>query len=132
MMYVGFFRELVRDENEAYSRSIHEAIRQRGSYPAESVAQYIDNGHPILDVMEGVVDVVGGKFTYPGGSSILTDGVHAWRADLASYVRHYKLALAEAFLAHVSSHGYAVPPISRDKLIDITHVVTDDLGFREA
>ncbi|MBD0422940.1 hypothetical protein H0H10_27935 [Streptomyces sp. TRM S81-3] len=94
------------------------------------MGRYLTSGHPVLDVTELTTDAIGNRFRVPGGSSVLTDGTHAWRADLAHYVNHYSIALPAEFTQFMDKHGYRVPQVTRKKLIDISMDVTRFLGFR--
>ncbi|MDT0267929.1 hypothetical protein RM844_16740 [Streptomyces sp. DSM 44915] len=137
MIYLGFYRELnpggAPDPNPAavYRESIQDALTPPGDYPTDTVAGYLDAGHPMLDIMELTTDVVDRAFQVPGGSSVLTDGTYAWRLDLAQYVRHYTPALPPAFLTRALAPA-GVPPLTQDQLIALSGRITADLGFRSS
>ncbi|WP_129307506.1 hypothetical protein [Streptomyces sp. L2] len=128
MKYIGFYRELNEGNSESYHEKI--SITPLPSYPVSEVKNYLNSGHPILDVTEMTVDVINGKFRVPGGSSVLTDGSFVWRQDLACYVEHYGVALPHDFLRLAASTGYRTPPVEQQRLIDISLSVSRDLGFR--
>ncbi|MCS0601187.1 hypothetical protein NX794_08075 [Streptomyces sp. LP11] len=65
-----------------------------------------------------------------GGSSVLTDGDFAWRADLPAYVAHHHIALPDDFVSTARAHTYRIPQVARQKLLDISLGVSRELGFR--
>ncbi|MFD9715499.1 hypothetical protein [Streptomyces sp. NPDC059076] len=129
---MGFFKEMIAGDSPIYRESVP---RERGSatiYPPDDVIQYLNAGYPILDVMEGTVDVIGGAFQVPGGSSVLSDGVFVWRMDLAFYVRQYEIPLPVDFVTFMRENDFAVPRVTQGDLIEISTAVTNQLGFRAA
>ncbi|KAB8161382.1 hypothetical protein FH609_027220 [Streptomyces sp. 3MP-14] len=119
----------VPNRGGVYVQSIQEVLTPPGDYPADTVAGYLDAGHPMLDVMELTQDVVRHAFQVPGGSSVLTDGEYAWRLDLAQYVRRYAPELPEAFLSRALDPA-GVPALPQDRLIALSDRIAADLGFR--
>ncbi|TDC78964.1 hypothetical protein [Streptomyces hainanensis] len=131
MIYLGFYRELgPTGPEDVYRTSVHDAIAPKADYPAGAVAEYLEAGHPILDVTEFTSDVVAGAFGVPGGSSVMTDGDFAWRFDLVDYVKVYSPRLPEEFLERATAGAGAMPRLSRERLIALTHEISADLGFR--
>ncbi|WP_225632090.1 hypothetical protein [Streptomyces solaniscabiei] len=129
MKLVGFYREMSQGESP-YEEVIPQSGSGIGQYPAKDVERYLTSGHPVLDVMELTTDVIGGQFRVPGGSSVLTDGSHAWRLDLANYVSHHSIALPQEFIQFMQEHEFNVPSVARDDLIAISAEVNRMLGFR--
>jgi hypothetical protein len=99
-------------------------------YPQGRVVRYLLAGHPVLDVMEGTADVIADVFRVPGGSSVLTDGTHFWRLDLASYVQHHTLPLPREFTDAMTENGFEMPSVAREKMIAISLEISYLLRFR--
>ncbi|MGY1454361.1 hypothetical protein [Streptomyces sp. SS8] len=132
MKFIGFFREMHHEGKEAERESVLEAIQIQGDYNTADMTSYLASGHPILDIMEVTSDLIGGKFQSPGGSSVMTDGEYAWRADLVEYVKHYRINLPQDFIQWVDEKYYKVPEVSQQRLIDISISVNQFLGFKAA
>ncbi|MEU0985674.1 hypothetical protein [Streptomyces sp. NPDC005953] len=128
--FVGFFKEMVAGESSFYRESVSIAVDGTTIYSPDDVIGYLDSGYPIIDVMEGTVDIIGGIFRVPGGSSVLSDGEFVWRMDLTSYVRHHKISLPMDFLEIMTKNNFTVPRVTQDDLIEISTTVTKSLGFR--
>lgn len=130
MEFVGFYFH--RGMDEGSPRVYADTISGFNNSPYEipEACSYLLNGHPILDVTEITTDIIDSAFRVPGGSSILTDGSFAWRLDLASYVEHYAVNLPQHFLEHIESNGYHVPRVDQHRLIEISLLVSRELGFR--
>jgi hypothetical protein len=126
---VGFYREMSEGEFP-YEEGIPRSGSGDGQYPAEDVARYLLSGHPVLDVMEVTTDVIGSQFRVPGGSSVLTDGSHVWRLDLAHYVRCHFIALPRNFVQFMTERNHHVPYVTQSALIAIAWEVNRTLGFR--
>ncbi|RLU90393.1 hypothetical protein CTZ27_20880 [Streptomyces griseocarneus] len=94
------------------------------------MSEYLNSGHPLLDVMETTVDVLAGSFHVPGGSSVLTDGEFVWRADLPSYVEEYLIWLPPEFLAFAAENLFKAPDVAHEKLLDVSASVSELLTFR--
>jgi hypothetical protein len=128
---VGFYKELGIREEVADSRSIQDVVSGEPLGDEGQVVGYLSSGVPVLDIMEGVNDVISRDFYVAAGSSILTDGVWVWRVDLPYYVGRYHLRLDEGFLSHVRDASYVVPQVSKMNLISIAREVASDvLGMR--
>lgn len=100
------------------------------NYPTAEVSQYLRSGYPVLDVMELTTDKIGGAFRVPGGSSVLTDGSHVWRLDLASYVQYHSIQLPQEFLDFMRDHRYRIPDVNQETLVEISVVVNRELSYR--
>ncbi|MEV0266266.1 hypothetical protein AB0I49_33665 [Streptomyces sp. NPDC050617] len=132
MQPIGFFRELEPDSPHTYKESISDSITtDQPHYPKDQVVQYLDAGHPILDIMEMTVDVIERAFQTPGGSSILTDGSFIWRADLSAYIKHYSIRLPKEFLEFMSKNHYEMPTPPHEHLVEISLSTSALLGFRD-
>jgi hypothetical protein len=126
---VGFFAELDPSRPDLFRESIYEA---RGDGVGESeteIVQYLKDGVPILDIMEGTRDVIADDTVISGGSSILGDGTWVWREDLAHYVGRYHIKLDEDFVRHVKTVDFRVPPLQNDRAIELVGEVGDLLGM---
>jgi hypothetical protein len=108
MKMVGFYEEL--DPSSNFSQgSIHDARSSTVQSDDDRLAAYLDQGHPIVDFTETTHDVINGRLEIVGGSSLRSDNIWTWRADLSHYVRKYHLKLPIEFVDHVRSQGFTVP-----------------------
>ncbi|MEU0659902.1 hypothetical protein [Streptomyces lavendulocolor] len=110
--------------------SIFDHLQAKEVYPPERMEEYLTSGYPVLDLMEVTSDVVNGSFQVPGGSSLLTDGLHVWRVDLPYYVRAYEIDLPASFLTFTQELDYRVPSVQHEVLVSVSVSVRDWLGFR--
>ncbi|MBB4891701.1 hypothetical protein FHS39_000701 [Streptomyces olivoverticillatus] len=131
MQSVGFFRELEPDNPSTFKEPIKDSLQCDVSYAREDVARYLDGGHPIFDIMESTVDVIGNVFRVPGGSSVMTDGEFVWRTDLSSYVTRYSIRLPEEFLKFMQEKQFKVPDVPRTRLLELSLAVGRMLNFRD-
>ncbi|MFJ4777931.1 hypothetical protein [Streptomyces sp. NPDC088762] len=132
MDMIGFYREMDPENDAVFREPIGDKVRDQASYPKAEVKQYLDSGHPVFDIMEGTIDVIGGAFRVPGGSSLLSDGRFVWRVDLASYVEWYNIELPAEFVEHAGRHGFSMPAADRPTLIAVSEAASSALGFRVA
>ena len=70
----------------------------------DRIVSYLRSGEMVLAWMENTRDLVGDKFSVPGGSSILCDGRFFWRLDTADYVETYSMWLPDSFIAVSYTH----------------------------
>ncbi|MGA5166179.1 MULTISPECIES: hypothetical protein [Streptomyces] len=84
----------------------------------------------MLDIMDITRDVVNGSFVVPGGSSLLTDGLHVWRTDLSFYVASYAIELPASFLTFVREQDFRVPSVQHNVLVPVAAAARQWLGFR--
>ncbi|MGA5772141.1 hypothetical protein ACPC36_32270 [Streptomyces pseudogriseolus] len=129
MQFIGFFRELTDGNAGVYKNGIP-SPGSGVNYPSAEVSQYLRSGYPVLDVMELTTDKIGGSFRVPGGSSVLTDGSHVWRLDLASYVQYHCIQLPQEFLDFMRDHSYRIPGVKQETLVEISVAVNRELNFR--
>ncbi|MFC4516271.1 MULTISPECIES: hypothetical protein [Streptomyces] len=130
MRPVGFFREMNPDNLSTFREPILGDPGQGQEYDREKVVEYLRSGCPLFDVTEGTVDVIGGKFQVPGGSSVVGDGEFVWRVDLSAYVEEYSIALPADFLEFIEMNRYEVPEVSRERLLELSRQVRGMLNFR--
>jgi hypothetical protein len=128
---VGFFVELDTGPSDVYEGSILDAVGPARTPEEDRLCDYLANGVELIDMMEASLDVISRDKYIAGSSSVLTDGVWAWRHDLSYYVRRYHLRLDHAFLQHVADSGYTVPTISFDRLVEATEELQSRLGGQQ-
>ncbi|MGW2558205.1 hypothetical protein ACWCXB_02960 [Streptomyces sp. NPDC001514] len=129
MEMIGFFREMNPENPTLFRESIRDRIPARTPYPKAEIAAYLSSGHPVFDITEVTVDVIEGSFRVPGGSSLLTDGKYVWRVDLAMYVERYLVDLPGEFLSFAVEHGFTVPPVPTERLMEVSIAAGKTLGF---
>ena len=117
---VGFFREFYPDcADLLWMRDCMGTRRVRSE---ERIVRYLEAGHLLSAVMEGMRDYFDGT-PFEGGSgcsSFLTDGVWLWRRDLAHYVGRYHVGLPDEFVRHLVESRFAVPELSPEELAALT------------
>lgn len=99
---------------------------------ADSVVRYLHDGCRILSVMSIDPDVFDPTEDVMGGSSVLTDGVWVWRHSLAYYFHRYHLRLSPEFLARVRNLHCQRPPVSAERMKEITDQLKAVLVSRTA
>ncbi|MEU9375945.1 hypothetical protein AB0D94_19455 [Streptomyces sp. NPDC048255] len=127
---IGFYREMDPENDAVFRELIGDKVRDHAPYPKAEVKRYLDSGHPVFDIMELTIDVIGGAFRVPGGSSLLSDGRFVWRVDLAAYVERYNLELPAEFVEHAGSHGFSMPAEDLPTLRAVSKAALSALGFR--
>jgi hypothetical protein len=130
MKTVGFYCEMDSANPVIFHELLHEKIGNPPNYSKEMVRSYLDSGHPIFDITETTVDVIAGSFRVPGGSSLLSDGLFVWRADLSMYVERYGIALPQAFVDLMDTNDFSMPSVSRESLLRASVAAGQALGFR--
>ena len=104
---VGFFSEL-RHGNQQGPR-LKDAIRPAEDPDEARISRYLKAGK-VLMASPGIVrDVLDPEGAIIGSLSILTDGRYAWPSDLAYYVEHYHVRLADEFVRHMAAQEWRVP-----------------------
>jgi hypothetical protein len=99
MKVVGIFRELGREISSS-AASVFAAAGALSPDVSEALANYLESGIPVFDVMGGTFDPFDRSKTIVGGPSLLSDGEWVWRDDLAYLVRKYRVAVSREFVAH--------------------------------
>ena len=116
---VGAFRELGGDAN---SPSIRDEIGRIAQADRPTVAAYLDGGIPLTAVPGSDRDAIDGSVVVRS-PSILTDGVHLWRRDLAHYVEKYGVGLQASILASIRA-GHSPPSrLDDDRYSELAHWV---------
>jgi hypothetical protein len=85
----------------------------------KKIADYLRAGTPVVALMGFSEDVLGNRFSRPGGTALMSDGRFFWRLDAADYVEHYGTALPEEFLAHGAAQQWIPRPVTRDEIIEL-------------
>ncbi|MFI8347422.1 hypothetical protein [Streptomyces sp. NPDC085596] len=129
MRLIGFYQEMDSAYAAGWGGPIPPAESGAGKYPSADVVRYLKAGYPIFDVMELTVDVIGGAFRVPGGSSLLSDGEFVWREDLAAYVENYHIDLPHDFLEKAGRHHFQIPAVEVDSLLRLSVEASRALGF---
>ncbi|GGW58615.1 hypothetical protein [Streptomyces xantholiticus] len=130
MKMIGFYCEMDSSNPEIFRESLHENIGKPPNYSKKMVRNYLDSGYPIFDITETTVDVIASSFRVPGGSSLLSDGLFVWRADLSMYVERYGVALPEEFVDFMGANDFSMPPASHESLLKASVAAGQALGFR--
>jgi len=105
-------------------------VGQLPEHEADPVAGYLRSGAIVMPIMEQSRDIIGGQFSVPGGSAILTDGAYYWRCDTAEYVQHYRLGLPADFVSHGRATGWQCPAVDRESLMAIEQLLAVQWGQR--
>ena len=113
---VGFYREF--RGGKPYEPSLRDCAQTIPLPDETNVVQYLGTGKVLFATGGVVSDVLDPKLGIIGPPHILTDGVYAWPATLAHYVKHHHVRLAEEFISHMAANGWAGPPeIDMDMLV---------------
>lgn len=89
---------------------------------AAKIAEYLDSGYVVLDVMERLPDVLDGE-VQQATASIVTDGVWVWREDFRHYFVKHRVPLPHLFLEHVRQSQFQMPRLTKAELIDLTPAI---------
>jgi hypothetical protein len=109
LIKVGFFRELAHGDTSG--ASLEDSRANTPSPSEERVAGYLDVGHRYMTSSTLVNDWLADDPDIEiGPAHILTDGTHAWPADLSYYLRHYHVQLPRHFILHIQRNDYQIPP----------------------
>lgn len=113
---VGVFRELVGASNQDLPGA-KELVGKLSQDLVNRVLDYLNEGQPLVDVMQANLDPIDGHTRIPGGPSLETDGQWVWRNDLRYFVEKYRLGLPVEFLAHVAERR-KLSPSERLQIVD--------------
>jgi hypothetical protein len=117
----GFFFELPIPDRIATLRS----IRRVEPHPDEAnILNYLESGTTYAAVPGVDQDVLADPARIIGPMHIRTDGVWAWPATLAYYVRTYHIALPNEFVEHMRANGWSCPPLPAVGRLDLEGHVT--------
>ncbi|AWT47211.1 MULTISPECIES: hypothetical protein [Streptomyces] len=115
---LGIFGRIA--SQSAFARDA-DALRRHVGAIAEGdrkkIAGYLRAGTPIIALMGFSEDVLGNRFSRPGGTALMSDGRFFWRLDAADYVEHYGTGLPEDFLVHGAARQWTPRPLTRDEVI---------------
>ncbi|MEU5402263.1 hypothetical protein ABZ348_23540 [Streptomyces sp. NPDC005963] len=109
---LGFYDELAEGGHQP-NGPLSDAVSALGTGDESAVVAYLDAGHCVLDVTEGVVDVLTGiaHRHSGGGSSHCTDGAWLWRKDFSHYLESHHVLLPLPFLHRVRGLSYRMQPL---------------------
>jgi hypothetical protein len=102
---VGIYRDMYQTHRESLPL-LSESYTGRVISDRSKIAEYMNAGIPVFDIMEDVVDLIDGREWIRGGPSLLTDGEWLWRRDSIYYLRNYPLDIPDQFLDHVRRRNY--------------------------
>lgn len=128
MKVIGVFRELGRGIAPSVP-SIHSLVGTLSADDVALVVDYLRSGTVVVDVMEAVIDPVDSVTCINGGSSLVSDGVWVWRADLAYFVEKYRVGLPSDFLVHARRLRHAIADPS---IIGRWNEVVESYGLAES
>jgi hypothetical protein len=117
---LGIFGRIA--SQSAFSENANELRQRVGVISKEErgrIVDYLRFGTPIIALMGFSEDVLGNKFSRPGGTAIMSDGQFFWRLDAADYVQHYGIELPEKFIAHGDARQWAPPVLSREEVAQV-------------
>ena len=125
---VGFFREFYPDHPSLPAMRDHMGTRRIRS--EAKIVEYLRAGHILAGIMEWLPDHFDGtRFDEgSGAASLITDGVWAWRLDLAHYVEKYHVQVPDEFVRHLVESGFRVPELSQQDLIALGAAEKQGLG----
>ena len=69
----------------------------------ERLIRYLESSPIILAWMGYTEDLIGGKFSIPGGSATMSDGKYFWRYEAGMYLRHYPIRVPDEAITHFRS-----------------------------
>ena len=104
----GLFRELEGESPE--EPSIRDSVSASPTEFDGRIVEYLRRGTLFVACPAVATDVLSDAEEPIGSPHLVTDGVWAWRADLAFYVDRYHLRLPLAFVAHMEANNWAPPP----------------------
>jgi len=111
---VGIYREMYRKDKPEL-KPLSESYTTRIIGDRDRIADYMQAGTPVFDVMEDVVDMVDGREWIRSGPTLVSDGEWIWRLDSIHYLRNYSLDMPQEFVDHVRRQNYQPPGV-----IDVT------------
>ncbi|MFF9623796.1 hypothetical protein [Streptomyces griseosporeus] len=117
---LGIFGRIA--SQSAFAENADELRRQVGAIPEgdrKKIAAYLRSGTPVIALMGFSEDVLGNRFSRPGGTALMSDGRFFWRLDAADYVEHYGTRLPEEFLTHGTARQWSPRPLTRDEVIAV-------------
>lgn len=117
----GFFCELNHGDGLPNEPSIHERLDDSVLAEKPNILAYLEAGS-IYAIGAGLA------FDYFRQSKrhvidnlmLLTDGTWLWPSDFAYYVRHYHVAVPEAFVTHMKVLGWRPPSLNQEELIALS------------
>lgn len=109
----GYFKEMPHGTDT--DPSIMDFIGKADPTLIERIIKYLDTGIGIIICAGSVDDIIDPKKGVAGVPSVFTDGKWFWPGDLAYYVKNYKVALSDKFIATMKQNKWK-NPITYDEL----------------
>jgi hypothetical protein len=104
---VGFYREL--RGGKSYEPSLRDFIQTTATPNESGIIGYLNAGR-VLSATGGVVsDVLDPSLGIIGPPHIRTDGIYAWSAILAHYVKFHHVRLPNEFVSHMAASKWVAP-----------------------
>jgi hypothetical protein len=104
---VGFYREF--RGGKPYERSLRDFVQTMTVPNEANIVQYLNAGKVLFATGGVVSDVLDPRLGIIGPPHILTDGIYAWPATLAHYVKHHHVHLPTEFTSHMIANNWAGP-----------------------
>jgi hypothetical protein len=115
---LGFFRELRHGSDDG--PSLRACVSDTAQEDEDKVGEYLQQGAVLVSSFGVAEDVLDSSVGLVCSPDILTDGIWAWPADLAYYVRKYHVSLPGEFIAHVRQNEWRVPEQPEIDLSELT------------
>ena len=103
----GYFNEM--PHGEEFDPSLKDFMGKADSALVDKIVNYLENGVEIIACCGVVKDVINPGNGSAGVPSVFTDGTWFWPGDLAYYVKTYKVALADDFIATMKQNAWRNP-----------------------
>ena len=89
----------------------------------ERLIRYLESSPIILAWMGYTEDLIGGKFSIPGGSATMSDGKDFWRYEAGMYLRHYPIRVPDEAITHFRSRHWDPPEFSPTEIAELEKVL---------
>jgi len=104
---VGFYHEF--RGGKPYEPSLRDFVQERADSNEPNIIQYLNAGKVLFATGGVVSDVLDPRFGIIGPPHVLTDGIYAWPATLAHYIKHHHVRLPDEFIAHMTASNWVAP-----------------------
>ena len=78
----------------------------------------------ILAWMGYTEDLIGGRFSIPGGSSTMSDGKYFWRYEAGMYLRHHSIRVSDEAITYFKSRHWDPPEFTSAEIAELERVLT--------
>ena len=89
----------------------------------ERLIRYLESSPMILAWMGYTEDLIGGKFSIPGGSATMSDGKYFWRHEAGMYLRHYPIRVSDEAIAHFESRHWNPPEFTPAEIAELENTL---------